>query len=169
MNIDITRSLRYALSEPLIGNQQLVLDIGCGDGKITGYLAEHSKRVFGFDPDISTIEKASKSNLKNNLHLLVCRGEAIGFGPTSFDSILFCQSLHHIPVEYQSRALEEAGSILAVGGRLTIVEPVYQKGSFGDITALYSTERKSKRFAIQAARNLSGYVFSLISEKTIQV
>jgi hypothetical protein len=56
-----------------------------------------------------------------------------------------------------------------VGGRLTIVEPVYQKGTFGEITALYSSERKSKRTAIQAARNLSGKTFSLISEKTIQV
>lgn len=70
MNIDITSSLRRALWETLIGNQQLVLDIGCGDGKIT---------------------------------------------------------------------------------------------------ALYSSERKSKRLAIQAARNLSGKTFSQISEKTIQV
>lgn len=169
MNIDITSSLRYALSEPLIGKQQLVLDIGCGDGKIAGYLAKHSKRVFGFDPDIRIIEKASKLNLKNNLHFLVCRGEAICFGPMSFDSILFCQSLHHIPIEYQSRALDEADSILTVGGRLTIVEPVYQKGTFGEITALYSSERKSKRLAIQAARNLNGKTFSLISEKTIQI
>jgi tRNA G46 methylase TrmB len=69
LNIDITSSLRCALRETLIGNQQLILDIGCGNGQIT---------------------------------------------------------------------------------------------------ALYSSERKSKRRAIEAARNLSGKAFSLTSEKTIQ-
>jgi ubiquinone/menaquinone biosynthesis C-methylase UbiE len=169
MNIDITSSLRYAIGDTLIGNQQLVLDIGCGDGKITVYLAEHSKRVLGLDPNIKLIEKAQKSNIQNNLHYLVCQGQALCFGPISFEAILFCQSLHHIPIDYQSRAIDEAGSVLTVGGQLTIVEPVYQKGTLGKITALYSSERESKRLAIQAVRNLSGKAFSLISEKTIQV
>ena len=97
MNIDITSSLRCALRETLIGNQQLVLDIGCGDGKIAGYLAEHSKRVFGLDPDIRIIEKAQKTNIQKNLHLLVCRAEALCFGRMEkrcqiyeFDSLSIC-------------------------------------------------------------------------------
>ena len=97
LNIDITSSLRRALWETLIGNQQLVLDIGCGDGQITGYLAEHSKRVFGLDPDIRIIEKAQKSNIQKNLHLLVCRAEALCFGRMEkrcqifeFDSLSIC-------------------------------------------------------------------------------
>ncbi len=37
MNIDITQSLKTALWGTVIGNQQLDLDIGCGDGQITVY------------------------------------------------------------------------------------------------------------------------------------
>jgi ubiquinone/menaquinone biosynthesis C-methylase UbiE len=169
MRIDIEESLKNTIKNAIIHTGQVALDVGCGDGHLTKYLAAHSKLAIGLDPEVSTIHAAQNSNHDENPILIVCRGEELCFNLASFDFVLFCQSLHHIPINNQVAALEQARAALFHGGRLTIIEPVYGKGKFGEITALYSGEKDPKLHAIQSARNLRNQGFKLLFENDIQI
>ena len=169
MKIDIRGSLKSSLLNTVTNRNAVVLDVGCGDGRIAGYLAQHSKKVFALDPDKACVKSAKEANEQKNLYFQVGRGEALCFGPASFDSVLFCQSLHHVATQYQSAALQGAGSVLLEGGRLTIVEPVYRKGALGEIFALYGRGKEAKHHAMKAAGSLGGRGFSCILDKEIQV
>jgi 2-polyprenyl-3-methyl-5-hydroxy-6-metoxy-1,4-benzoquinol methylase len=43
-----------------------VLEVGCGDGRLTLGIAEHAASVFAFDPDSNSIERA-RAALPNRL------------------------------------------------------------------------------------------------------
>ena len=98
---------------------QEVLEIGCGDGRITTQLVGKAKRVVAIDPDAAIIAKA-KENTKG-VSLRIGSGECLEFPSESFDIILFTLSLHH---QDSSLALREVKRVLRDHGRVVILEPV---------------------------------------------
>ena len=98
---------------------QEVLEIGCGDGRITTQLVGKAKRLFAIDPDAAIIVEAKK-NIKG-VGLRIGSGECLEFPPASFDIILFTLSLHH---QDGNLALKEAKRVLRDHGRVVILEPV---------------------------------------------
>jgi len=98
---------------------QEVLEIGCGDGRITTQLVGKAKRVVAIDPDPAIIAEA-KENTKG-VGLCIGSGECLEFSSDSFDVILFTLSLHH---QDSSLALREAKRVLRDHGRVVILEPV---------------------------------------------
>ena len=98
---------------------QEVLEIGCGDGRITTQLVGKAKRVVAIDPDAEIIAEA-KENTKG-VSLRIGSGECLEFPSESFDIILFTLSLHH---QDSSLALREAKRVLRDHGRVVILEPV---------------------------------------------
>ena len=107
-----------------------VLEIGCGDGRVSGKLAGKAGRYTAIDPDSQSIEKA-RSRI-DNADLRVGSGERLAFDNASFDAILFTLSLHH---QDSRLALAEAHRALKSDGRLVIVEPAIggEVQSFFDI------------------------------------
>jgi len=98
---------------------QEVLEIGCGDGRITTQLVGKVKRLVAIDPDAEIIAEA-KENTKG-VSLRIGSGECLEFQSESFDIILFTLSLHH---QDTSLALREAKRVLRDHGRVVILEPV---------------------------------------------
>jgi ubiquinone/menaquinone biosynthesis C-methylase UbiE len=98
---------------------QEVLEIGCGDGRITSQLVGKAKRLVAIDPDAANIAEV-KENMEG-VGLRIGSGECLEFPNESFDVILFTLSLHH----QDSRvALREAKRVLRDHGRVVILEPV---------------------------------------------
>jgi len=98
---------------------QEVLEIGCGDGRITSQLVGKAKRLVAIDPDAANIAEAKENMEGVGLH--IGSGEFLEFPSESFDVILFTLSLHH----QDSRvALSEAKRVLRDHGRVVILEPV---------------------------------------------
>jgi ubiquinone/menaquinone biosynthesis C-methylase UbiE len=97
---------------------QEVLEIGCGDGRITTQLVGKVKRLVAIDPDPAIIAEA-KENTKG-VSLRIGSGEYLEFPSKSFDIILFTLSLHH---QDSSLALREAKRVLRDHGRVVILEP----------------------------------------------
>ena len=96
-----------------------ILEIGCGDGRITSQLVGKAKRLIAIDPDVANIAEA-KENMEG-VDLRIGSGEYLEFPSDSFDVILFTLSLHH----QDSRvALREAKRVLRDHGRVVILEPV---------------------------------------------
>ena len=160
MKTDHTGSLKNALLSLGAQESNAVLDIGCGNGEYTFILAQKAKSAVGVDPDEKLVRSAHQNYQCKNISFQVGRGESLDFSPNSFDTVVFCQSLHHVPLEFQSKALYEAWRVLKAHGKLLIIEPIYRKGSFEEIECLYHDEREARH----GARNTVG---AIINDKFI--
>jgi len=99
----------------------VVLEIGCGDGRLTGELATISNNILAIDPDLTSIEKA-RHLLGNKIKLVMGSGEYIPLADNTVDTVVFSLSLHHHPDP--DNALAQARRVLRERGRILILEPV---------------------------------------------
>jgi ubiquinone/menaquinone biosynthesis C-methylase UbiE len=73
-----------------------VLELGCGDGRLTFAVAADAARVLAFDPDAKSVERARRSlpaELAGSVSYSVASGKEIEVEPGSFDLVLFSWSL----------------------------------------------------------------------------
>jgi ubiquinone/menaquinone biosynthesis C-methylase UbiE len=96
-----------------------ILEIGCGDGRITSKIAGSPKSLVAIDTDADSIKKAEASAA--GVIFMVCSGEQLCFTDGSFDLIVFTLSLHH---QNSRQALSEAERVLKRDGRVLVLEPV---------------------------------------------
>jgi len=75
---------------------QHVLELGCGDGRLTVGIARRAARVLAFDPDAEAVERARTSlpsELSHRVSFRVASGKEIEVPPASFDMVVFSWSL----------------------------------------------------------------------------
>lgn len=73
-----------------------VLELGCGDGRLTLGIAPEAARVLAFDPDAEAVERARRSlpaELAERVTYQVASGKEIEIKPHSFDLVVFSWSL----------------------------------------------------------------------------
>ncbi len=73
-----------------------VLELGCGDGRLTLGIARNAARVLAFDPDSEAVEQARRSlpaELADRVAYRVASGKEIELEPHSFDLVVFSWSL----------------------------------------------------------------------------
>jgi len=92
------------------------LEIGCGVGVLSSYLAEKYKwNVAGIDLDPEQIERAKKDYGKNDLlKFLGADATKLPFGDNKYDLVLSIDALHHIPD--WDKALNEIDRVLKLNG-----------------------------------------------------
>ena len=95
-----------------------LLEIGCGDGRITAQLAGKATCLVAVDPSAKDLLNAARRVDK----ALFSRasGVQLPFADRSFDTVLFTLSLHH---QDSRLALKEAGRVVAPDGRILVMEP----------------------------------------------
>jgi len=105
-----------------LGNEE-ILDVGCGEGKLTAKLASNVPRgsVCGIDPSSSMIKLAGETyNSRDNFNITFEIGSAENINAErQFDLITVFSSLHW--VKGQEEALKNMVSALKVKGRLLIL------------------------------------------------
>jgi len=113
-----------ALAEllPLPGAQ--VLDVGCGNGRITRLVAALGAKVIGIDPGERQLERARAEPTVAGERYIKGVAEDLPAADASADGVLFFNSLHHVPVEKMDTALAEAHRVLKPDGWLCIAEPM---------------------------------------------
>jgi ubiquinone/menaquinone biosynthesis C-methylase UbiE len=121
-----------------------ILEVGCGDGRVTAFLAEKASALVAIDPDEGSIAEA-RENIEG-VHFKTGSGEALQFENESFDLVIFTMSLHHHGDS--EMALKEARRVLDKGGRLLILEPAID-GEIQRLFHLFSDETE----AIERARH----------------
>jgi ubiquinone/menaquinone biosynthesis C-methylase UbiE len=92
-----------------------ILEIGCGDGRLTFEYARLVEKVVGIDPDISQIKRARKEvpkGLTGKVKFQVGKGEELDFPDNSFDIVFFSWSLCCIDSPMMERALSQAWRVL---------------------------------------------------------
>jgi SAM-dependent methyltransferase len=102
-----------------LGNKSL-LEVGCGDGRLTSLLADKTQKITAVDPDTSSIESA-RTNIPG-VDFQVGTGENLDFADNSFDIVLFSYSLHH---QDCTKAQPEAQRVVRHNGQILILEPIH--------------------------------------------
>jgi ubiquinone/menaquinone biosynthesis C-methylase UbiE len=123
---------------------QEVLEIGCGDGRITSQLVGKAKRLVAIDPDAGNIAQAKENMEGVGLH--TGSGECLEFPSESFDVILFTLSLHH---QDSNVALREAKRVLRDHGQVVILEPV-NDGELEQVCNFFQDETQVLQDALHA-------------------
>jgi len=119
-----------------LGNARSVLDVGCGEGRLTWYLAQETGReIIGIDLSRSGFRKARRVARQAGVGNLVrcIKGDArhLNFPDGQFDVVILSYSLHH--VEDSPAALQEIHRVLKPGGTIIISEhEVKGGGTLGD-------------------------------------
>lgn len=112
-----------------------VLEIGCGDGRVTNYLTELPTQLVACDPNLARLTEAA--NTVSSAHFLAGSGIELPFADTTFDLVLFTLSLHHHPDS--GAALAEAVRVLRRDGHILVMEPC-NDGELEQICNLFNDE-----------------------------
>ena len=104
------------------------LDLGCGEGRVTRFLAAAGHRVAGADAAPTMVRLAAGH--PDAAPAVVADAAALPFPDATFDLVVAYMCLHDM--DQMPRAVAEAGRVLAPGGRLCacVPHPVNSAGEF---------------------------------------
>ncbi len=101
-----------------------VADIGCGDGALVRMMTRLGARVTGIEPSEGQLARAREAEPARGEDYVRGVAEALPLSDATLDVAMFFNSLHHVPVAHQARALREAARALKPGGQLCVIEPL---------------------------------------------
>lgn len=107
-----------------------VVDVGCGDGHFTRFMASEGADVIGVECSPEQLERARKQPRIGNERYINGVGENLPVAPEQCDLVTFFNSLHHVPVGSQMKALIDARRALRQDGMVYVAEPVAEGPAF---------------------------------------
>lgn len=121
---------KQVILDQIQANRKDILDVGCGTGKTTRLLTRLGGRLTGLECGEAPLAAARSKSPVAVETFVEGVGQELPFNDASFDAICFFFSLHHIPVDRQVKALQEAHRVLRPNGVIYIFEPIAQGSSF---------------------------------------
>ncbi|XP_057268320.1 putative methyltransferase DDB_G0268948 [Pezoporus wallicus] len=114
---ELQRTILSYLREKRINPAELVVDVGCGSGQGTRFLAEHFKKVVGMDISEAQIQEAREGPSMPNVSYLVCPAEELPFKDASVDLLTSFTAAHWFDTE---KFMREAERVVRPGGCVAI-------------------------------------------------
>jgi len=105
------RYARLAAAVDALGDDLLVLDVGCGDGPVTRMLAERH-RIVGVDLDEEALRSFSRYGLA-----VVADARQLPFDDGVFDVVMIGQAIHGVPLD---PVFAELARVARSGGHIVI-------------------------------------------------
>ncbi len=137
-----------------------ILEIGCGNGSRSAQIANRCRYLVALDPAPELIALANQHNHVGNIEYVLGKAENLVFPNKQFDAVVFTLSLHHVPIEKMSKAIDEAVRVTKKDGYIIFLEPT-EEGTFFEAEIAFDAcdgdERANKRTAYQALKNYRGY------------
>ena len=101
-----------------------ILDICCGTGDLTSWLAKQDStgQVVGIDISRSALEIARAKIRHIPITLLRANGNDLPFDSARFDKCFICFGLHHMTGQGRQKTLTEIHRVLAPEGALYIID-----------------------------------------------
>jgi ubiquinone/menaquinone biosynthesis C-methylase UbiE len=124
------RKHREVIEELLELDGARVADIGCGDGAIARLMTRLGARVTGIDPSENQLARARAAEPAGEEDYLKGVAEELPLPDASLDVAMFFNSLHHVRVDRQAKAIAEAARALKPGGQLCVIEPLAEGPHF---------------------------------------
>ena len=126
-----------------------IADVGCGDGGLVRFMARQGARVTGIEPSPGQLGRARAAEPAGDEDYLEGRAEVLPFADGELDAVVFFNSLHHIPVQVQGAALDEAARVVRPGGCIYVVEPLAE-GRFFELMRPIEDETHVRAKAFEA-------------------
>ena len=162
-----------------------LLDVGCGDGRLTTRLAKSAKETIGIDPVAADVERGWRTippGLRPRMTLAVGAGEHLPFSYGAFEMVFFSWSLCCMAsTARMQESLREAWRVLRPEGYLVNLQPsLYQPFARGVLTYLITGEPRDlvvdegsalvsdARFALEYITHYDGK-FDLLGEAEFEV
>ena len=118
----LIRLARYKFVSKLLKPTDSVLEVGCGSGLGSIFLAQHSKSVLGIDVKTSDIEEALALNQRNNVDFKVL-DLFEDQSNDKYDTVVSLDVIEHLTVEQGQALVAEMSRRLNPGGLLVIGSP----------------------------------------------
>jgi ubiquinone/menaquinone biosynthesis C-methylase UbiE len=105
------------VDETILNTNTAVLDLGCGSGRWTKYIANKVKLVEAIDPSSAVFSASKLNELEENVRITQASVSNIPFNDETFDFVICLGVLHHIPNTQQAlfdviKKIKNGGSIL---------------------------------------------------------
>ncbi|HLP90319.1 MAG TPA: methyltransferase domain-containing protein [Nostocaceae cyanobacterium] len=111
---------QLALQGLTINSDSQILDLCCGSGQATYFLAKSSQNVTGLDASPLSLERARK-NVPNAAYVQAF-AENMPFSDNQFDIVHTSAALHEMQPEQLRKIIQEVYRVLKPGGVLTLVD-----------------------------------------------
>lgn len=138
----------------------VVLDIGCGGGRLTIQISDFVKKIFAIDYSNSSIKFAKKENPRKNVEYSVMDANKLEFEDNSFDLVIshavFCKNM------CGAKALKESYRVLKPKGKLIIRMLNSRFGKEFGIKLGYSKEEITKMLKKEKYKKIKVKVFPQI-------
>lgn len=104
----------------LVKEDNLILEIGCGAGRMVDYLNQNGFNIVGFDFSKTTIQK-NRIQYHGTQQWLIASGDRLPFKDSSFDTVMSFDVFEHIPDS--RKHLSEVRRILRPNGSYLFQTP----------------------------------------------
>ena len=141
-----------------------VIDVGCGDGWLTRFLAGKGAHVTGIEVSPRHLARARAVAPVADEHYMQGLAEELPARSRSADIVIFYNSLHHVDEAGLPWALKEASRVLKPGGVLYISEPMAE-GDYFELMRPAHDETEARRRANEVLRR--GPEFGLLLERQV--
>ena len=106
---------------------QRILDLGCGIGRLSAWLAGADRAVVGVDTSMAMLSTA-RSRLRPNVSFVAFDGAKLPFSDGAFDRVVCVFVLQHvIDDKHLDHLAAEVARVTRPGGRLAIIEQVRRR------------------------------------------
>ncbi|MBU4032395.1 MAG: class I SAM-dependent methyltransferase [Candidatus Thermoplasmatota archaeon] len=137
-----------------------VLEVGCGNGRVSVMIAPFVKSLIAIDPDEEQLNIA-RSKIPH-VDFRHGSGEALEFPAESFDIVTFTFSLHH---QDTARSVAEAHRVLRPFGLLLAIEPSVE----GEVHRFFRAFRNEDRQIAAVIEALKSSKFECCRSETFGV
>jgi len=121
---DVDRAQKELIEEFLPGLDTLdVVDLGCGIGRLTGWLGRRARRAVGVDRSAGMVRAARRNVAGTRAEVVHASTSAVPLPSHAFGAVLAVFTLQHVTDEDEFRAsLDEMARLAAPGGRIVIID-----------------------------------------------
>jgi SAM-dependent methyltransferase len=123
---------KMALEEILeLRGDEVVLDFGCGSGRIAYWIAPKVKKVIGLEGTPEMIQLAERNRKAQNVELILYDGIHFPVLPYTFDLILSAGVLQYMEGKTLKKTVSELTQYLKNGGRFYLIEQASDNPKMG--------------------------------------
>lgn len=145
-----------------------VLEIGCGDGYGSAYLAEAARKVTGIDYEDAVIYQAQNKYKRANLKFMRMDAANLQLADSSFDIVCSFQVIEHIPEDRLLRYLSEARRVLKDDGKFYLSTLNVERAVKSPLT-YKKHPAHCKEFNLEALKDILSSVFSKVEIYGLQL
>ena len=112
----------------------LILDLGCGTGRLLNRLATNFSTIKGIGLDLSPsmlIEARVRNKYHKRLIFISGKAEALSFADEQFDAVFCTVSFLHYP--HPQQVFNQVSRVLADGGHFYLVDPYMGKNNVSSL------------------------------------